>query len=101
MSDKLTIARCVSCDGYGWFDGETGAEDCDWCAGVGYVYRDERDRDSKIPPTDYAAVADELEALEAQRLREMGYGGRAKQPWRQQIRDGTRLGRDPYSEDDD
>lgn len=97
------IVRCVSCDGFGWFEddfsGET--EDCDWCAGVGYVYREATGRDKPIAKADYAGVAEELERLELERLREMGYGGRAKQPWRQAIRKDTRLGRDPYEDSED
>ena len=96
------IARCVSCDGFGWFDDEFSgeAEDCDWCAGVGYVFRDEAGRDQPIPPAEYAAVAEELERLELERLREMGYQGEARKPWRQAIRKDTRLGRNPYAQDD-
>ena len=87
------IVRCVSCDGYGWFE-ELGGEvfDCDWCGGVGYVYRDKNDVDHKIPEADFPAVAERLEQLEAARMREMGYTGEAKKPWEQAIRqrrDGT------------
>lgn len=92
------IVRCASCDGFGWnedeFRGE--AEDCDWCAGVGYVYRDGAGRDSAIPKADFNAVAAELESLELARLREMGYQGGAKKPWQQAIRKDTALGEDPY-----
>ena len=96
-----TITLCPSCDGYGWFDGEPGAdESCDWCAGAGYVYRDESNRDSPIPPRDYPQVADELERLEQARLQALGYQGEARQPWRQSIRQGTRLGRNPYANND-
>ena len=56
-------------------------------------------RDRAIPPADYAAVAEELERLEEERLRELGYQGGAKRPWRQAIRKGTQLGRDPYGDD--
>ena len=99
MSDPArNIVRCASCDGFGWnedeFRGE--AEDCDWCAGVGYVYRDAAGRDGPIPKADFNAVADELESLELARLREMGYQGRAKKPWQQAIRKDTSLGEDPY-----
>lgn len=99
MSDPArNIVRCASCDGFGWnedeFRGE--AEDCDWCAGVGYVYRDEAGRDGPIPKADFNLVADELESLELARLREMGYQGRAKKPWQQAIRKDTSLGEDPY-----
>ena len=96
----MTIIRCVSCDGFGWFEGEGGAgEDCDWCKGVGYVYH-EAGRDTPIPQQEFDKVAAELERLEQERLREMGYQGGAKQPWRQQIRQGTRLGTNPYAEND-
>ena len=95
-----TIIRCASCDGYGWFEdafsGES--EDCDWCDGIGYVYRDEGGGDRAIPKADYDAVAEELEALERQRLRQMGYSGDAKKPWRQAIRKNTALGRDPRAD---
>lgn len=82
------IVRCVACDGFGWLEDEdTGqAEDCDWCAGVGYVYRDAQGVDTRIPPEDDAAVAETLEALEAERLRELGYTGTAKRPWEQAVR---------------
>jgi hypothetical protein len=81
------IIRCVSCDGYGWFEEVDGrVYDCDWCGGVGYVYRDADGTDRKIPETDYAAVAERLEQLEAARMREMGYSGTAKKPWEQAIR---------------
>ncbi len=97
------IIRCASCDGFGWFEddfsGET--EDCDWCAGAGYVYRDGDRRDSPIPVADYASLADELERLELERLREMGYQGSAKKPWRQAIRKDTHLGRNPYLDEDE
>ena len=97
-SPRASIIRCASCDGFGWFDDEFDGEsaDCDWCAGVGYVYR--RDgRDSAIPKADFAAVADELERLEHERLRELGYQGAAKKPWQQEIRKDTQLGRNPYA----
>jgi hypothetical protein len=84
----MKIVRCVSCEGYGWtedeFTGESG--DCDWCQGTGYVYRDENDTDHLIPPEDYVRVADTLERLERERLREMGYSGEAKKPWEQAVR---------------
>ncbi len=80
------IVRCASCDGFGWLE-ETGqVADCDWCAGAGYVYRDEQGIDYRIPKSDYASIAGTLEALEAERLREMGYTGTAKRPWEQPIR---------------
>lgn len=96
------IIRCVSCDGFGWFEDDFsgGTEDCDWCAGAGYVYRDGDGRDSPIPPADYAAAADELERLELERLREMGYQGGARKPWQQAIRKDTTLGRNPYQDED-
>lgn len=50
-----------------------------------------------IPKADFEAVADELERLEQERLRELGYQGAARKPWQQQIRKDTRLGRNPYS----
>ena len=96
------IVRCASCDGFGWFDdpfsGE--AEDCDWCRGAGYVYRDADGRDRPIPKADYADVAEALEQLEVERLREMGYQGGAKKPWQQAVRKDTNLGRDPYGDAD-
>lgn len=103
MSD-INIVRCPSCDGYGWHDddftGET--EECDWCAGVGYVYRDEAGVDRKIPATDLqnTAISGQLEALETQRLRDMGYTGKAKKPWQQDVRRGTQGGENPYNQND-
>lgn len=84
----MDIVRCVSCDGYGWFQDELDGEvaDCDWCGGTGYVYRDQRGVDHKIPERDYGRVAAALERLEAERLREMGYTGQAKHPDEQEIR---------------
>ena len=99
MSKDKAIIRCASCDGFGWFDDEEfsdESEDCDWCGGVGYVYR-HGGRDHVIPRADYAAVADKLEALELERLREMGYQGNARKPWQQAIRKDTELGENPYS----
>jgi hypothetical protein len=83
----VPIVRCPSCDGYGWLQDEPGepARDCDWCAGVGYVYR-ENGIDRVIPAADYVSVTDALEQLEMQRLREMGYSGQSKKPWEQTIR---------------
>lgn len=97
------IIRCVSCDGFGWFEDEFSGEavDCDWCAGAGYVYRDGAGRDTPIPRADYASVADELERLELERLRELGYQGGARKPWQQAIRKDTRLGRNPYRDEDE
>ena len=98
----MKIVRCVSCDGFGWFEDEFSgqAENCDWCAGVGYVYRDELDRDAPIPKADFDAAAAELERLEVERLREMGYQGRARKPWQQAVRKGSQLGQDPYAADE-
>lgn len=100
------IVRCISCEGFGWFEDDfTGeVEDCDWCHGVGYVYRDEDDKDTPIPEDDFAGVSDELERLETERMHEMGYQGQAKKPWQQAIRKDTQLGQNPYdhpTENDD
>lgn len=97
------IVRCISCDGYGWFeDGFTAqTEDCDWCDGIGYVYRADDGTDVKIPEADYGHVASILENLERERMREMGYEGEAKRPWEQNIRQGTQGGANPYHDDDD
>lgn len=94
----MKIVRCVSCDGFGWFEDDfTGeVEDCDWCDGVGYVYRADDKTDSPIPKADYQTVAEELEKLETERLRELGYQGQAKKPWQQEIRKGKTLGENPY-----
>lgn len=98
----MTIVRCLSCEGYGWLEDDfTGeAADCDWCGGAGYVYRDEQGIDHKIPLADYGKVADTLEKLEQERLREMGYSGQAKKPWEQDIRKGTQGGVNPYEAED-
>ena len=83
----MDIVRCVSCDGYSWFEDDDGsAQDCDWCGGVGYVYRDPNGVDRRIPESDYPQVADRLEQLEIERLREIGYTGEAKHPWQQAVR---------------
>lgn len=84
----MDIVRCVSCEGYGWFTDEDDGQvmDCDWCGGAGYVYRDAGGVDHKIPEADYGAVADRLETLEIERLREMGYTGQARKPWEQAVR---------------
>ena len=97
----MKIMRCPSCEGYGWFEGDEfdQTEQCTWCAGVGYVYRGAAG-DSVRPPADYEKVAQELETLERQRLRAMGYQGEAKKPWQQNIRKDTRLGRNPYAADE-
>lgn len=96
------IVRCPSCEGYGWytdeFSGETG--DCEWCGGIGYVYRSEQGVQRRIPPEDYGRVADTLERLEEERMRELGYTGEAKPPWEQDIRKGTRGGVHPDERDD-
>ena len=85
----MEIVRCPSCEGFGWFEDEDGvAQDCDWCGGVGYSYRDEQGIDHRIPAADYEKVAARLEELEAERLRSMGYTGKAKKPWEQDIRRG-------------
>jgi hypothetical protein len=84
---SLSIVRCPSCEGFGWCEDEEGeAQDCEWCAATGYVYRDAQGVDRKIPTTDYAQVAEQLEQLETERLREMGYQGQARKPWEQIIR---------------
>jgi hypothetical protein len=99
----MQIIRCPSCEGYGWieddFSGET--DDCDWCDGIGYIYRDGEGRDQKIPHTDLqkAEISNKLEELETQRLREMGYSGEAKKPWEQDIRKGTEGGLNPYEDE--
>lgn len=102
MSEDRRIVRCASCEGFGWFEADAFSEasECDWCAGAGYVYR-RAGRDLIIPRADYALIADELEALELERLRELGYQGEAKKPWRQAIRKDTRLGSDPYQAKDE
>ena len=94
------IVRCASCEGFGWFEDDFSgeAEDCDWCGGAGYVYRDDAGRDTPISKADYASVADELEQLELERLRELGYQGAARKPWQQAIRKDTNLGQDPYQD---
>jgi hypothetical protein len=83
----MTIIRCPSCEGFGWFEDDDGAaQDCDWCGGIGYIYRDAEGVDRPIPLADYEAVAEQLEQLETERLRAMGYTGQAKKPWEQKIR---------------
>ncbi|MCA9912800.1 MAG: hypothetical protein KC496_05610, partial [Anaerolineae bacterium] len=99
----MHIVRCISCDGYGWledeFTGET--EDCDWCGGIGYVYRLQDGTDQKIPQSELqdAMISRELERLEKDRMQEMGYQGSAKKPWEQDIRRGTQGGINPYEDD--
>ncbi|MGQ9910731.1 MAG: hypothetical protein ACUVS2_18045 [Candidatus Flexifilum sp.] len=84
---SAAIVRCVACDGYGWIDDPDSPEpECTWCGGIGYVYRDERGIDRRIPPADLAALSDTLERLETERLRELGYTGSARKPWEQAIR---------------
>jgi hypothetical protein len=53
---------------------------------VGYVYRDDHEIDHRIPEADYGKVANVLETLETERMREIGYTGEAKKPWEQAIR---------------
>jgi hypothetical protein len=50
------------------------------------VIRDARGTDRAIPASDYGQVAAQLEALERERLRELGYSGGPKKPWEQAIR---------------
>ncbi len=99
-----TIIRCPSCDGYGWFDDDfTGeSDDCDWCEGVGYVYRDAHHVDRPIPAEDLRQddISAKLETLETERLRDIGYTGEAKKPWQQTIRSGTQGGLNPYESDE-
>ncbi|HYO88935.1 MAG TPA: hypothetical protein VER79_09820 [Candidatus Limnocylindrales bacterium] len=85
MTDPA-LARCPSCDGYGWLEEDDGTAECAWCAGAGYVTRDADGIDRAIPAADYGRLAAQLEALEAERLRELGYSGAAKKPWEQEIR---------------
>jgi len=81
------LVPCPSCEGYGWFEDEyEQAADCDWCGGIGYIYRDADGVDRRIPSADYAALSDQLEQLETERLRALGYTGQAKKPWEQKIR---------------
>ncbi len=83
----MEIKRCPSCNGYAWVEDDDGAAvDCDWCAGVGYIYRDAQGIDVRIPEQDYGKVADVLEKLEIERMRDIGYTGEAKKPWQQAIR---------------
>lgn len=92
----MQIVRCAACDGYGWLDDdEDGEGECRWCGGIGYVYRDERGVNRRIPESDYESRAAELERLEIERLREIGYTGEAKKPWEQAIRRGTKGGEKP------
>ena len=94
----MTLSRCPSCDGIGWFEDELSGNvaDCDWCGGVGYVYRDDKGVDVRIPEAEWGQLADQLETLERERMKEMGYTGNAKKPWEQDIREGTKGGENPY-----
>jgi hypothetical protein len=98
-----TVIRCIACDGFGWHDtdpdepddfgepGAAGETECRWCAGIGYVYREIHGGaavDRPIPAADLAALHDQLEVLEAERLRALGYTGSAKKPWEQAVREG-------------
>jgi hypothetical protein len=82
----MDIVRCISCDGFGWFEDDGQAADCEWCGGIGYTYRDAAGHDRRIPRADYEAVSERLEQLEAERMREIGYTGEARKPWEQAIR---------------
>lgn len=100
----MKIIRCPSCEGYGWvedeFSGES--EDCDWCDGIGYVYHDDKGLDHKISQDELKnpEISAKLEALETERLHEMGYSGEAKKPWQQDIRKGTQGGINPYDKEE-
>ncbi len=97
------IVRCISCEGYGWFEDafSNEPEDCDWCGGIGYVYRDAQGIDQRIPEADYGRVADQLEKLERERMQEIGYTGEPKKPWEQAVRHGTQGGVNPADAADD
>ncbi len=82
----MQIVRCISCDGYGWLEENGTVEECDWCGGIGYVYRDSQQVDHRIMDADTPQIAAKLEALERQRMRELGYTGEAKHPDQQEIR---------------
>jgi hypothetical protein len=84
----MDIVRCISCDGYGWFEDDETFEaiDCTWCAGIGYVYRDADGVDHQIPQADYGKVSAKLERLEQDRMRDLGYTGTARHPDDQPIR---------------
>jgi len=89
MAEEQTmmIVECISCDGYGWLENDDGQTvDCGWCGGIGYVYRDATGHDRRIPEADFSAVGEQLEALETERLRRLGYTGAARKPWEQAIR---------------
>jgi hypothetical protein len=83
----MQIVRCVSCDGYGWVsDFDSGEDECEWCSGIGYVYRTTDGVDQIISREQLPAVSEELERLELERLREIGYSGQSKKPWEQAVR---------------
>ncbi|MCC6614424.1 MAG: hypothetical protein IT320_13165 [Anaerolineae bacterium] len=86
-AENTQPVRCPSCEGYGWISDVFGDEgECDWCQGIGYVCRDEQGTDHPIPVDQLGAMMETLEALESERLRELGYTGQAKKPWEQAIR---------------
>jgi hypothetical protein len=101
MSEQ--IVRCPSCAGYGWVEDELegGVQDCDWCDATGYLYEDGKGIQRRIPHVDYGIVADQLEALEQQRMRELGYQGLPKPPWEQAVRTGTKGGQHPHQRGSD
>ena len=88
---------------HAWVEDEFSAETeaCDWCDGIGYIYRNDEGIEQIIPREDLknAEISARLETLEQERLREMGYSGEAKKPWEQDIRKGTQGGLNPYEED--
>ena len=47
------------------------------------MYQLENGAQQQIPNSDYGKVADQLELLEQERMRELGYKGAAKPPWEQ------------------
>jgi hypothetical protein len=98
----MVIVRCISCEGYGWIEDEFSYEsgECEWCNGVGYVYRSAEGVDNPIPESDWGKVEAELERLEQERLSALGYSGTAKKPWEQDIREGTQGGANPYEGND-
>lgn len=102
---RMKIVRCLSCDGFGWTQDDLSDEheDCEWCGGIGYTYRNANQVDQIIPQADLHLpdVSQELEALETERMREMGYQGTARRPWDQAIRRGTTGGVNPYEEESD
>lgn len=80
------IVECISCEGYGWLEEDGETVDCDWCGGIGYVYRTASGRDRRIPHADFETVGEQLEALERERMGRMGYTGDARKPWEQAVR---------------